>query len=170
MVMPMHPENAVLIEAIPACPGARLLDIGFGSGIFMLVGLQRGAQSAVGVEVSRRARDFALFNLLLNEFSPARCDLRINASTSPERIFEPVSGQRFDLIVCNPPFEVWSGPGSGSDTKAPPPHLANAGVDGLDYFRVILPGILEHLNPADEPKNGSCGVENGASAQNRFGF
>lgn len=147
MAMPMHPENQVLIDAIPTCPGPRVLDIGFGSGIFMLVTLQRAAHSAVGLDVSRRARDFALFNLLLNGFSPALCDLRINSSINPLQILEPVRGEQFDLIVCNPPFEVWPTPSAPTHSTASSFHLANGGPDGLEYFRILLPAASEYLTP-----------------------
>ncbi len=41
MVMPLHPENSFLAQVIPNTHGARVLDIGFGSGVLGLIGTFR---------------------------------------------------------------------------------------------------------------------------------
>lgn len=142
MAMPMHPENALLIESISPKPGAKVLDIGFGSGIFSMTAARRGAANVIGLDVSERAKRFASFNVLLNELEPAKFDWRINPKTTPSSALEPVLGERFDLILSNPPFEV-----STDDFKRA---CAYGGSDGLDFFRALLPYVSEYLNDDGE--------------------
>lgn len=139
MVMPMHPENALLIESIYPRAGTRVLDVGFGSGIFGMVALCRGASHVVGLDISARAKRFAQFNVLLNCLESSRCDWRLNSDADPLMIFNPVLGERFDLVLCNPPFEV------GHDSAAIQRACANGGSDGLEYFRAILPRVSSYL-------------------------
>jgi release factor glutamine methyltransferase len=144
MVMPIHPENSLLMEIIPDCSGARVLDIGFGSGVLGLAALRRGAKLLVGLEVSQRAERFANFNALINSISLTSCDWRLNPGLEPSDIFNRVNREKFDLILCNPPFEI------GRDNNHSSITLANGGADGLVYFRAILPELNRYLSPNGE--------------------
>jgi methylase of polypeptide subunit release factors len=75
----------------------RALDLGTGPGIQALRAASH-AEEVVAVDVSERAVAFARFNAALNGFS--NIDLRQGDW------FEPVDGERFDLIVANPPYVV----------------------------------------------------------------
>jgi HemK-related putative methylase len=77
-------------------PQARILDLGTGSGVGAVFAARRGARvTAVDInpEAVRCARMNALLNHLENEIEVLQGDL-----------FSPLSDQRFDLVLFNPPF------------------------------------------------------------------
>lgn len=75
---------------------ARALDLGTGCGIQALHAT-RHAGDVVATDVSARALAFARLNAAL---AGARLDLRHGS------LLEPVAGERFDLVVSNPPFVI----------------------------------------------------------------
>lgn len=75
---------------------ARALDLGTGSGIQALAA-GRHCDAVVATDVSARALAFARFNAAL---AGAQLDLRRGS------LLEPVRGERFDLVVSNPPFVI----------------------------------------------------------------
>src|SRR5258708_40043817 len=76
--------------------GARALDMGTGSGVGAVFAARRGFQ-VVGVDLNPDAVRCARANVLLNGLEE-RIEIRHGAP------FEPVSGERFDLVLWNPPF------------------------------------------------------------------
>jgi HemK-like putative methylase len=63
-------------------------------------------------------------------------------------LFEPVIGQRFDLVVSNPPYLA------ERERAALPPELAHepdlalfGGVDGLEVLHPLVMGVSEYLTP-----------------------
>jgi SAM-dependent methyltransferase len=93
------PFNAVTASlaraAMPRQPVGSMLDLGCGAGALALA-LARSAQRVVGTDVNPRALAWARFNARLNGI--AHVELRLGD------LFEPVEGERFDLIVSQPPF------------------------------------------------------------------
>ena len=73
-----------------------VLDLGTGSGIGAVFAARRGA-SVVAVDINPEAVRCARINALLNEVD-ARIDVRLGD------LFEPVKGQKFDLVLFNPPY------------------------------------------------------------------
>ena len=73
------------------------LDVGTGNGIQALL-LARHAARVVATDVNERALAFAEFNAALN--GVGNVELRAGS------FFEPVDGERFDLVVCNPPYVI----------------------------------------------------------------
>jgi HemK-related putative methylase len=73
-----------------------VLDMGTGSGI-CAVFAARHAQRVVAVDINPEAVRCARINALLNH-QESTVDVRLGD------LFAPVSGQRFDLILFNPPF------------------------------------------------------------------
>ncbi|WP_062379419.1 DUF7059 domain-containing protein [Demequina pelophila] len=78
-------------------PVGRALDLGTGCGIQALHASTH-AREIVATDVSRRALAFAEFNRALN--AAGDWDLREGS------MLEPVAGERFDLVVSNPPFVI----------------------------------------------------------------
>ena len=111
------------------------LDLGVGCGIQTLY-LLRHVRQVVATDISTRALEFTAFNVALAGVDGARVQLRQG------NLLEPVAGQRFDLIVSNPPFVIT------------PPSVRQAGLPLMEYRDAggpILPalvrGLEDHLNP-----------------------
>jgi len=78
-------------------PIGSMLDLGCGSG--MLGSLACGFADRVTLtDINPRAVAFSRFNTLLNGFGQAKC---IQGD-----LFDSVGEERFDLIVCNPPYVI----------------------------------------------------------------
>ncbi len=63
-------------------------------------------------------------------------------------LFEGLSGERFDIILCNPPYvDARDLEEMPPEYRQEPPIGLGAGDDGLDLARQILDGAAAHLNP-----------------------
>lgn len=78
-------------------PVESTLDLGSGCGALALVA-SRFSERVTATDLNPRAVEFARFNAALNGAENVEC-LQGDA-------WEPVHGQRFDRIVCNPPFFI----------------------------------------------------------------
>ena len=78
-------------------PAARALDLGTGSGIQALRTAAH-CEQVVAADINERALAFGRFNAALN----GRANLEFRSGDW----LEPVAGERFDLIVANPPYVV----------------------------------------------------------------
>ena len=96
-VLGVTPSSALLGNLASRHPVQRALDLGTGCGIQAYL-LAKHAEQIVATDVNERALDFARFNLALN--GAAGVELRSGSW------LEPVAGERFDLVVCNPPFVI----------------------------------------------------------------
>jgi release factor glutamine methyltransferase len=111
--------------------GARVLDVCTGSGIVAVSAALAGAE-VTAVDVSRRAVLAARLNARVN-------GVRVRALRGD--LLAPVRGERFDLIVSNPPYVP-------DDGSLPPRGLERAwkaGADGravLDRLCDEAPGLL----------------------------
>lgn len=124
-----------LAALTPRKPVETALDLGVGCGIQTLY-LLRHVRQVVATDISTRALEFTAFNVSLAGVDSARVQLRQG------NLLEPVAGQRFDLIVSNPPFVIT------------PPSVRQAGLPLMEYRDAggpILPalvrGLEDHLNP-----------------------
>ena len=86
-----------LARALAASEGEKVLDVGCGAGTLALLAASRGAGEVVGVDLMERAVQWSRFNARLNELEG-----RFYAGD----LLDPVAGQRFDLIVSQPPFVI----------------------------------------------------------------
>jgi len=98
-VLGIGAASLTLAQATPRAPVGRALDVGTGCGIQALH-LARHAEVVVATDVSERALRMAATTAGL---SGQRWDLRAGS------LLEPVAGERFDLVVANPPFVVSAG-------------------------------------------------------------
>ena len=79
-------------------PVGRSLDLGTGCGVQALH-LASHSAAVVATDVNERALRIARFNVALN-------DLGTPVDVRSGSFFEPVAGERFDLIATNPPFVI----------------------------------------------------------------
>ncbi|MCG5431595.1 class I SAM-dependent methyltransferase [Mycobacterium sp. MYCO198283] len=91
--------SITLAHAVIRSPVQRALDLGTGCGIQALH-LHAHCDEIVATDTNERALALAAATARLNGMA---WDLR------PGSLFEPVTGERFDLVVSNPPFVVGTG-------------------------------------------------------------
>lgn len=109
-------------------PVASALDVGTGSGIQALHASQH-ATRVTATDLNPRALAFTRLTLALSGAAPA--DLREGS------LFEPVSGETFDLIVSNPPFVI--SPGARLTYR-------DGGMGGDDLCRTLVQQAGDRLN------------------------
>ncbi|WP_328910924.1 methyltransferase [Streptomyces sp. NBC_00234] len=109
-------------------PVGSALDLGTGSGIQALHAAQH-ATRVTATDLNPRALDFTRLTLALSGAAPA--DLREGS------LFEPVSGETFDLIVSNPPFVI--SPGARLTYR-------DGGMGGDDLCRTLVQQAGDRLN------------------------
>ena len=109
-------------------PVGSALDLGTGSGIQALHAAQH-ATRVTATDLNPRALDFTRLTLALSGAAPA--DLREGS------LFEPVSGETFDLIVSNPPFVI--SPGARLTYR-------DGGMGGDDLCRTLVQQVGDRLN------------------------
>lgn len=106
-VLGIGQASATLVQATARRSVDRALDLGTGCGIQALHLLEH-ARHVVATDISDRALAFARFNVLLNAgalgIDPEHPEDRIELRKGS--LLEPVAGERFDLIVSNPPFVI----------------------------------------------------------------
>jgi release factor glutamine methyltransferase len=118
---------------LPA-PGARVVDVCTGSGLLAVTAALCGAQ-ATAIDVSRRAVLCAALNARLN-------GVRVRALHGD--LLAPVGGERFDVIVANPPYL----PADDDALPARGPARAwDAGRDGRALLDALLAQAPAHLAP-----------------------
>jgi methylase of polypeptide subunit release factors len=76
---------------------AKALDLGTGAGTHALLAASH-ADQVIATDTSKRALNFAAMNARLNGID--------NVSFAEGSFFDPVAGEKFDLIVTNPPFII----------------------------------------------------------------
>ncbi len=124
--------RAVEREALPS--GARVLDLCTGSGVVALAAARGGAE-VTAVDVSRRALAAAWWN-------GRRRGYRVRVRRGS--LFDAVAGERFDLVVSNPPYVP-----SPTDVlpRRGPSRAWAAGRDGRVVLDRICAGAPAHLAP-----------------------
>ncbi|MGE0493078.1 MAG: methyltransferase [Vulcanimicrobiota bacterium] len=94
-------DSFSLLRLTPRRPVGRVLDLCTGSGVHaILAGFH--AERVVGVDLNPRALAYSRFNAALNGLS--------NCEFVEGDLYQPVSGQSFDLITANPPFVATPNP------------------------------------------------------------
>lgn len=140
-----RPDSETLIEAAlrhfagRAGPD-RILDLGTGSGALLLAALSEWPEATgLGVDISGAA-------LAVAQDNAGRCGLADRAAFV-EADWGAGLDDRFDLILCNPPY-IASGAVLAPDVADHEPHGALfAGVDGLHCYRRLAPDMARLLAP-----------------------
>jgi release factor glutamine methyltransferase len=138
-----RPETELLVELalarLPHEAGAAVADLGTGSGaIALAMAHERPGARVVATDASTEALAVAQRNAL-------RLDVR-NVTFMQGDWLTPLAGQRFNLIVSNPPYIEAADPHLGQgDLRFEPPDALASGGDGLDAIRRIVGDARGHL-------------------------
>lgn len=139
VLIPRH-ETELLVEwALERAP-ASVLDLGTGSGAIALAIRSRLPKSrVVAVDASAAALVVAKRNGV---------KLGHEVDWRHGRWFEPVAGERFDLVVSNPPYVAEGDRHLGEgDVRHEPRSALVSGPDGLDAIREIAAAAPAFLAP-----------------------
>ncbi len=145
-----RPDSETLIEAVlDACPdskgGARILDLGTGSGCLLLALLhERADWTGIGLDRSAAALDVAAANA--KALGLAERSEFVLGDWARKPIGELGLG-RFDLVIANPPY-IREGDRQHLEpevVKYEPPGALFAGDEGLDAYAIIVPQVAAVL-------------------------
>lgn len=139
-----RPDTELLVEvALEQVPGtlARVLDLGTGTGaIALALASERPAWQVLAVDRVAEA-------VALAERNRQRLGLG-NVQVRSSHWYDAVAGERFDLIVSNPPYIRAADPHlAAGDVRFEPSSALVAGEDGLDDLRLIVAQAPAHLQP-----------------------
>lgn len=143
-VLVPRPESELLVDTLlelvaPDATGC-VLDLGTGSGALALaIKHARGALRVVGADVSLPALEVARRN---GE------RLGIDVEWRCSDWFAALGGERFDVIVCNPPYVVSADPHFDGPLRHEPRLALDGGEDGLDAYQKLVGGARPHLQTA----------------------
>ncbi len=139
-----RPDTELLVETalelVPARP-AQVLDLGTGTGaIALALASECPAWRVTAVDRIEQA-------VVLAERNRVRLRLD-NVQVRASHWFDSLAGQRFDLILSNPPYIAAEDPHLVSgDVRFEPSSALVAGKDGLDDLRTIIAQAPAHLLP-----------------------
>jgi release factor glutamine methyltransferase len=137
-----RPDTELLVETVlallPATPAA-LLDLGTGTGaIALALSSERPGWRLTGVDRMAEA-------VALAERNRLRLNLN-NASFIESHWFSALAGQRYQLIVSNPPYIAADDRHlAEGDVRFEPSSALVAGADGLDDIRLIIQQAPNYL-------------------------
>lgn len=140
-----RPETELLVElALRALPGkssCRVADLGTGSGaIALALAKELPEARIIATESNAKALDVARLNAQALGIGREQVEFR------PGDWFEPLTGERFDCIVSNPPYVRDDDPHlDQGDVRFEPRSALAAGPEGMDALRRIIEEAPFHL-------------------------
>lgn len=133
-----RPETELLVDLALERGAASVLDLGTGSGaVALAIKRHLPAARVVAVEASGAALAVARRNA---------AKLGLDVDFRHGRWFEPVAGERFELVVSNPPY-VAEGDPHLADLSFEPVQALVSGPDGLEAIREITSAAGLFLAP-----------------------
>ncbi|MGM1030049.1 MAG: DUF7059 domain-containing protein [Actinomycetota bacterium] len=140
-VSPLRPDHVLgvggaartLAALLPPAAVDRALDLGTGCGVIALH-LRRLARHVVATDISERALWCTALNARLNGVDGIETRLGDR--------FEPVEGERFDLIASNPPFVI-----TPRAEGVPAYEYRDGGTTGDALMETVVGGLAAHLLP-----------------------
>lgn len=138
-----RPETELLVELalarLPASGFCRVADLGTGSGaIALAIAKERPRAEVVATDASSGALAVAQRNASAHAIA--------NVRFRQGSWFEPLAGERFDVIVSNPPY-IADGDAhlAQGDLRFEPAAALSSGSDGLDDIRELVGGAGDFL-------------------------
>jgi release factor glutamine methyltransferase len=135
VLVPRH-ETELLVEKallrLPAEPGVRVLDLGAGSGaVSLAIARERPDAVVIGVDISAAALEVARLNARLLKIT--------NVEFRESDWFDAVRGEKFHVVVGNPPYVASDDPHlDRGDARFEPRLALDAGEGGMESFRAII--------------------------------
>lgn len=140
-----RPDTETLVETaldkIPTDTPFTVLDLGTGTGaVALAIAEHRPEAQVTAIDASSGALDIAKRNA--NQLDLTQVDFRLS------NWFSALEGERFNLIVSNPPYiEQHDIHLTQGDLRFEPMSALASGTDGLDDIRQIVDNCLLHLHP-----------------------
>lgn len=144
-----RPDSELLIEEAVRLMAEqhpqRILDLGTGSGALLLAALSEfSAASGLGIDASTAALQIAHNNADALGLAD-RARFLLLDWTQPD--WTGPLGSGFDLILANPPYVSTNARLSADIAQYEPHQALFAGEDGMDDYRIIIPGLENLLSP-----------------------
>lgn len=141
VLIPRADSETLLEVTVAQCPPPRrILDLGTGPGTLLLAALMEWQDATgLGIDASGMALDYARRNA-------AALGLAARAAFQVGNWGEGLD-ERFDLILCNPPYIGTDEPLMCDVAEHEPAEALFAGADGLDDYRRIVPDLPRLLAP-----------------------
>lgn len=145
-VLGIGAASLTLAAATIRRPAATALDLGVGCGIQTFY-LLAHCDHVTATDLSERALGFTRFNLALNApalgLDPDHIEARV--SLLQGSLLEPVAGERFELIVSNPPFVIT--PRTPSESSEERFTYRDGGLPGDQLVEQLWSGLSAALKP-----------------------
>lgn len=128
-------DTFLLIDNLQVERMSRVLEIGTGTGLIAITAARK-ARGVVGTDINQHALDCTVKNIIINK--------AFNVELRKGDLFEPLEGEKFDLILFNTPYL----PSDEDETVDDELDAAwNGGSSGREVIDRFLHGVNDHLNP-----------------------
>ena len=141
VLIPRSDTETLCVAALARLnPGMRALDIGTGSGALAIsMALACNEAHITAVDISADALVVAQANAT---------ELGASVTWLESDLFAALSGQRFHMIVSNPPYIPTGDLATlQAEVRREPQTALDGGSDGLSFYRRILAKLPDHLEP-----------------------